>query len=389
MSDSLRAPSALRTGRAAFRAWRGARPFWAGLFVLLAGAEILFLALAPPALLPAMGIGGIGTWLMGALLVTAGVLLWFLPALRVLLGVAAILFTLVSLVTSNLGGFLLGALLGLIGGALACAWTPRPAARPAPSETVAPAAEEIAEPARDAERAVAGRHRSGGGFGAFAIVLGVALAAGAVTTGRAEADLLPLPLPGTSPSPTASPAPSASPDGTSPGEGLLPDPGATPTPDPDKDKDKNEKDDGPAPKADADAVPRVHTPTVRSTAARMVTHGIDFQGIAKLRTDDGRRDVLAFAMDRVTLNDYLMSAPGGAKMLHCDVLTLTGNVRLYTSELRVKVLGLPLTLTPDTPKLLLKAVKLTDGRPSTDVRQLQDFVRADNLSCTPATNWAG
>lgn len=45
-----------------------------------------------------------------------------------MLGFLIITLSLASFITSNLGGFLLGMLLAMFGGAMAMAWTPRPAA---------------------------------------------------------------------------------------------------------------------------------------------------------------------------------------------------------------------------------------------------------------------
>ncbi len=79
--------------------------------------------------------------------------MWYQSQSRVFAGVAAILLSLVSLVISNFGGFVIGFLLGLFGGALGVAWAPlgsRPpgstpgwrsgaAAESAPVEAAAPA----------------------------------------------------------------------------------------------------------------------------------------------------------------------------------------------------------------------------------------------------------
>jgi hypothetical protein len=58
------------------------------------------------------------------LLVVLGISLWFQKHVRVFAGVAAILLALVSIPVSNLGGFLIGFLLALIGGAMAVSWAP-------------------------------------------------------------------------------------------------------------------------------------------------------------------------------------------------------------------------------------------------------------------------
>jgi hypothetical protein len=67
---------------------------------------------------------GAGSLIIGVLLVVLGLTMWFQAVARVFAGVATIMLSLVSLVVSNIGGFLMGFLLGLIGGALAVAWGP-------------------------------------------------------------------------------------------------------------------------------------------------------------------------------------------------------------------------------------------------------------------------
>jgi hypothetical protein len=71
-----------------------------------------------------IGIGGVFGVLIGVLLIVAGIVLWVNPAHRVFYGIAGIVLGIVSFPASNLGGFLLGMLLAIIGGALAFAWVP-------------------------------------------------------------------------------------------------------------------------------------------------------------------------------------------------------------------------------------------------------------------------
>ncbi len=61
---------------------------------------------------------------MGALVAVMGLFLWFTPHLRQLVGVLAAAFAIVSLFTSDYGGFGIGMILGSLGGALGFAWTP-------------------------------------------------------------------------------------------------------------------------------------------------------------------------------------------------------------------------------------------------------------------------
>ncbi|MEU5535538.1 DUF6114 domain-containing protein [Streptomyces sp. NPDC020362] len=128
--------------RLQFRAWRGSRPFWAGLYVLLSGLPIMYfpyfhlqlghltLAMATTA--------GAGSLIIGVLLVVLGISLWFQKHVRTFAGVAAILLALVSLPVSNFGGFVMGFLLALIGGAMAVAWSPGTPPQPEPPADAAP-----------------------------------------------------------------------------------------------------------------------------------------------------------------------------------------------------------------------------------------------------------
>ncbi|MFJ6636066.1 DUF6114 domain-containing protein [Streptomyces sp. NPDC091376] len=121
-----------------FRTWRGERPFWAGLFTLAAGVPIIYFAYVNLSLagipLALSTSAGAGSLIIGVLLIVLGLTLWFHQEVRVFAGAAALLLALVSFPVANLGGLLLGLLSGLIGGSLACAWTPpSTAARPQPT----------------------------------------------------------------------------------------------------------------------------------------------------------------------------------------------------------------------------------------------------------------
>ncbi|MGK5544196.1 DUF6114 domain-containing protein [Streptomyces sp. URMC 127] len=119
--------------RARFRAWRRTRPFWAGVLLLLAGAEIAAVPLVPLSVLLGLGLGGIAALGIGAALAAAGLFLWFLPHTRHYAGVHAVILSVLSFAVTNLGGFLAGMLLGIAGGAMGFAWTPRQP-RPEPLE---------------------------------------------------------------------------------------------------------------------------------------------------------------------------------------------------------------------------------------------------------------
>ena len=121
--------------------WVRTRPFWGGLLVILAGGEILLTVRAPLKVVVHLGMQGLAGYALPVVMVLCGLLLWFSPAQRLFYSVLAVMLALGSWLTSNLGGFLLGMLLGLIGGSLAFAWTP------ARKEVSAPAPRPPAEPA--------------------------------------------------------------------------------------------------------------------------------------------------------------------------------------------------------------------------------------------------
>ncbi|WP_059011959.1 DUF6114 domain-containing protein [Streptomyces specialis] len=120
--------SLVTRGRLAFRAFRWRRPFWAGLFTMFAGLPIAWF--------PYRGVSfgdltvrmattaGAGSMVIGVLLAILGLTMWFQPHVRIFAGAAAILLSLVSLIVSNFGGFFMGFLAGMIGGALSVAWAP-------------------------------------------------------------------------------------------------------------------------------------------------------------------------------------------------------------------------------------------------------------------------
>lgn len=70
-------------------------------------------------------------------LIACGVSTWVQPTTRVLTGILGFAFSLVALPGANLGGFLLGTVLGVLGSAAALAWAPGKR----PSKTRAPANE--------------------------------------------------------------------------------------------------------------------------------------------------------------------------------------------------------------------------------------------------------
>ncbi|RLK12573.1 hypothetical protein DER29_5855 [Micromonospora sp. M71_S20] len=153
--EQHRVPAARRPG-GRWRRWRRGRPFTAGVLIALGGTEMLVTLRAPLGVLLHVGPQGLAAYLVPAVLVLCGVLLVATPQQRVFYAVLSLLLGLVSWLTSNLGGFLVGMLLTLVGGALAFAWTPDK--RPPPTDaTGAPGAP---DPAAEDESALLPRTRT-------------------------------------------------------------------------------------------------------------------------------------------------------------------------------------------------------------------------------------
>ncbi|MFE7560544.1 DUF6114 domain-containing protein [Kitasatospora sp. NPDC057500] len=161
MSSTLAEPrpvereNPVRWVRRVFRDFRRSRPFWGGLLAVFAGLPIMYFPYANLSLngmtIAMATTAGAGSLIIGVLLVVLGLTGWFQPVVRVFAGIATTLLTLVSIPVSNLGGFGLSVLPGLIGGGLMIAWAPLPEADPAEAEAVAAPADRAAvdEPAHE------------------------------------------------------------------------------------------------------------------------------------------------------------------------------------------------------------------------------------------------
>ncbi|MET8232952.1 DUF6114 domain-containing protein [Micromonospora sp. NPDC005298] len=126
-----------------FRIWQRSRPFWGGLLTALAGVEMFASTrMTLNGLSFHSGATGLLSLLIPVILVACGLLLWFSPAQRLFYSIVAAVTTVYSLIGLNLGGFFVGLLLGIVGSALAFAWTPTGPAAPAPVQDDEPTAEQ-------------------------------------------------------------------------------------------------------------------------------------------------------------------------------------------------------------------------------------------------------
>ncbi|WP_062648723.1 DUF6114 domain-containing protein [Streptomyces maremycinicus] len=107
-----------------FRVWRGHRPFAGGVLLVLGGAEILVTMKAPLPVILHVGMQGLAGYLLPTLMMVCGLLIIFNPTQRLFYSIIAILLSLGTWVTSNIGGFVIGLLLGAVGSSLAFGWLP-------------------------------------------------------------------------------------------------------------------------------------------------------------------------------------------------------------------------------------------------------------------------
>ncbi|MCL1869423.1 MAG: DUF6114 domain-containing protein [Promicromonosporaceae bacterium] len=225
--------------RQRFGRWRQGRPFWGALLTVLAGLELYLSGrLQLGGLSLQLGFSGMQSTILPLALVVLGVLVMAQPVHHLFYGVIALIISVYCLVAVNLGGIVVGTLLGVAGGIVVVSWMGETTTAPA-----APAPEPEPEPEDDPDiRSLLfddGPERDALPRRAVGVAAAVALAAGGML-GGVPADgpcllgfILCGPTTAPSPSPSASPGASASPtDGPSDSAAPAPAPGASPTPAP-------------------------------------------------------------------------------------------------------------------------------------------------------------
>jgi hypothetical protein len=408
----------------AFQDWRRVRPFWGGLFLVASGIEFFLsghLDLLPVKL--SFGPQSFLGWLIPLALLLCGLLLWFTPAQRAFYGILGAAISVSALIGLNLGGFFIGMLLGIVGGALGFSWTPQQ-----PLEPAEPVEEELA----DSSPEPAGRHQAGSGEpsgawpeagsgepppGPATRLVSLFLITLAVTVG-----LLALPAPSpaaAAPCPAAAPVagPAAPPSPAPPeslgqavggffqqlgrllGIGGTPAPPTSPSPAPSTapsgpacpapsasgrpSTPPTSKAPAPPTKARRLAVPAgqpvVNEVPSKQITARLSQSGLSFDGIVDLPTHSGTIRTLQFSMRSSTSTPFelrVLAPNGGTISLRSSSLTVSGRVRFYTTEIKGKLLGLlPVTFTPESPPpLVLPELFFTNAT----VRLV--FVRCDKLT---------
>jgi uncharacterized protein DUF6114 len=359
--DDTRPPSAVRRVRLRFRAWRRSRPFWGGVIALLAAGEFLLPDLAPVSIFLIQGIGAVATAAIIVLIAAMVLLTWFNPGLHQPIGVIVVVLALASFPLSNLGGFLLGMLLALVGGSMIFAWVPRriPRKKRRPVDGPAPTV-------------------------VLALILTAAATVAAGYGGAAAAAPTPTPSPSPSlppsPSATASPSPVPSPSGSG-----SPSPSASPPESP-----------SPSASASPSGGVSIHGTVVAAhpsevTADTMTVVDMVDRGTAVLKTATGSVRALWIEADSVTLAPFhqvsdLVPGTGLDTDNPTGAAVLSGHVTLYLTELTGTVLGVPVDYTPDAPPPVSHVPRLVvDGATVTDAFLSCDLLRLPALAQHPTT----
>jgi len=116
--------------RERFKSWRARRPFWGATLCILSGLIILWVPAKLYEVAAAPGSILFVGFFLGGLTLLMGVLSYIMPRLSTLLGILAIFASVLSIMGA-LGGFLIGTILGIIGGSMLIAWKPEIASKPA------------------------------------------------------------------------------------------------------------------------------------------------------------------------------------------------------------------------------------------------------------------
>ena len=108
----------------AFTRWVYGRPFFGGLWLTLGGAWILLTMKASIKVVMHVGMQGVAGYLLPSLMVLLGLLILFSPGQRLFYSIVGVLCSMGTWLTSNLGGFMVGLLLGVVGSVLTFGWLP-------------------------------------------------------------------------------------------------------------------------------------------------------------------------------------------------------------------------------------------------------------------------
>ncbi|WP_176222170.1 DUF6114 domain-containing protein [Tuberibacillus sp. Marseille-P3662] len=104
-----------------FKLWRNDRPFWGATITILAALLILYIPLQLYAIAFIPGSFAFIGLMFGGLMLILGVLAFFYPQFSTVFGIMTIFLSVLSIMGA-LGGFVIGTILGIIGGSFCIGW---------------------------------------------------------------------------------------------------------------------------------------------------------------------------------------------------------------------------------------------------------------------------
>ncbi len=122
---ALSEPQAPSGNWSRFAQFRRSRPFWGCLILALGGYFVMQPMFGGSmSMLMHMGVGGATVYILGGGMIAAAAVAFFAPAQRYFPAIMAMVFSVASLPLANLGGWIMGMVLGIVGSGMVFAWTP-------------------------------------------------------------------------------------------------------------------------------------------------------------------------------------------------------------------------------------------------------------------------
>ncbi|WP_206051046.1 DUF6114 domain-containing protein [Nocardioides speluncae] len=113
---------ALKNGWTWFADFRRTRPFWGALWLALGGYAVLHFASTSIGIAIAGGWSGSAGYILGGGMILFAVVAVATPQYSALCGLIGVLLALAAFIAANLGGFLVGSVLGIFGGSMIWGW---------------------------------------------------------------------------------------------------------------------------------------------------------------------------------------------------------------------------------------------------------------------------
>lgn len=105
-----------------FSAFRRTRPFWGGLWMLLGGYVVIRLNASPLGMAIGGGWNSSAGYILGGGMMLFALVAWCAPHYSALSGLVGVALALAAFIAANLGGLLIGSVLGIVGGAMTWGW---------------------------------------------------------------------------------------------------------------------------------------------------------------------------------------------------------------------------------------------------------------------------